>query len=187
VVKGLDRAEVEPDAQPVSELSVLLQDRQRDGLAYEEMARRARRNGHPKMSRQYITAVANGEIKRPTQKMLAGIAAGLSVPESTVKEAAARSAGIHVEHNVSYQTGKLLARVEAMAPIQRDRWFELASAIADVLAAEDLSKVYSVSTVVTTDDGSQLNEHTRRSVQASLDTAAANAAQRVDQRRATGN
>jgi transcriptional regulator with XRE-family HTH domain len=104
------------------------------GSSFEGMSSRARSHGHS-ITKQYISKLAKGHVQRPSVGKLAALAAAIGVPESTVNEAAARDAGLHVERESDSRTGALLDLVGQLDPMFRDLWFRLASATATELAA----------------------------------------------------
>lgn len=133
---GMDPTSSNGDARPMSALAGLIKDKNDGGYSYARMERNALRQGFS-ISSQYLNKIANGKVRRPEAEKLPAIAAALGVREATVREAAARSAGVHVEHDVDFKTSELLNSVSEMSRAQRDRWLRLSRAIAEVLAIEE--------------------------------------------------
>lgn len=167
------------DARRVSELALLVRDAHERGMSYEQMRINAGNKGFS-LSGSYFHQLEKGRVKRPKERTLPAIAAGLKLREKTVREAAARAGGVHVEHDVNFETGQLLNIVDAMGPENRELWLRLAAAIAGVLSERVDVRL------TLTPEGREIipGEHSERLVQAELDRET-QAITPADQRRQT--
>jgi hypothetical protein len=128
-----------PARQPVTPLQRLILDVRETGLSYRQLVIRSRRSdGTGGLSHGRLHQLATRPIRRGLDEgSREALARALRVPLPVVQEAVSRSVGNFVDQNVAdFETRHLLAQVAVLPPQSRDRWYRLARAIAESLAAE---------------------------------------------------
>lgn len=116
----------------MNSLIALIQMARRDGISYDRMSERATLAGYS-ITKEYLSKLGRGKVQLPSAHMLEALAAALAVPVDTVKDAAARSVGLHVDRGLDHRTTALLDRVAGLDEPTRDLWFRLAAAMAGEL------------------------------------------------------
>jgi transcriptional regulator with XRE-family HTH domain len=121
-----------PDAVPVTALQRLIRNqREERGLSQADVAERSKdESGRARVNRQRVHQLEKYPIKRsPSPRTTEGLAAGLGVPLSTIKDAISESLNLLVIRDASDPDLTVyIDEIDSLDPVTRQRYLRMARA-----------------------------------------------------------
>lgn len=130
----MDEGSARAHDQPVTALQRLIRDQKDEqDLSYGRIEQRAgkKADGTPRLSRSYVQKLVRSPLKKsPGDDTVRGLAAGLGVPLSTVKDAISESLNLRTITDDSDPTLRVfIDQVEDLDPVSRQRYLRMARAL----------------------------------------------------------
>lgn len=122
-----------PESARMTALQRLIRDQRAErGLSQPQVAERSKdATGRPRVNRQRVHQLETKPIERsPTKRTMEGLAAGLGVPLSTVKDAISESLNLRtIEDSSDPELKIFIDQVETLDPVSRQRYLRMARAL----------------------------------------------------------
>lgn len=126
------KKEVEDPARMTALQRLIREQREERGLSQPQVAERSKdASGKPRVNRQRVHQLETQPIQRsPSRRTMEGLAAGLGVPLSTVKDAISESLNLRTITDPSDPALKVFVdQIENLDPVSRQRYIRMARAL----------------------------------------------------------